>query len=117
MKPIRSYVYRRTHRSGNISWMVRWRDPISGFYQAVTTRYFPKQAPTQEITFLTPAELARLFEALKKPRTKVIPPFIKLWLIQVYGVPKRWRSGGRISISNPGLFMFGRVRMALLGEF
>ena len=30
MKPVRTYVYRKKHRSGNVTWVVRWKHPDTG---------------------------------------------------------------------------------------
>ena len=30
MKPIRAFVYRKKHRSGNVTWVVRWKHPVTG---------------------------------------------------------------------------------------
>ena len=31
----RTYLYKRTHRSGNVTWMVRWKKPDTGLWQTV----------------------------------------------------------------------------------
>ncbi len=41
------------------------------------SQYFPKQAPTRDINFLTNDELGQIFEELKKCRAKTILPFIQ----------------------------------------
>ncbi len=36
MIPIRTYIYKRKHRSGAVSWMVRWKDQKTGLWKAIT---------------------------------------------------------------------------------
>ncbi len=35
MNPIRTYLYKKRHRSGSVTWVVRWKDPTTGIWRAI----------------------------------------------------------------------------------
>lgn len=64
MTSFRTFIYKKTHRSGNISWVVKWKDPSGGRWVVAAG------GKTEEEALLVEADIRKKLYKGENPKAK-----------------------------------------------
>lgn len=113
MKQVRTFIYKRTHRSGSVSWMVRWKDSDTGIWKTATAGRTKEEAQIIEASFRQ-----QLLQGLS-PQVKPAKPHetISELIDEYYTSPRflslseEWKKGVRGQMENTIRPHFGKFTM------